>query len=178
MRRRTNELDGTDPEVVDDVAYVALAPVQLGVTPADRRRVRVHQPEPVVGGIPQLTNAPELRATGRDLAHERRGPTLRDQSVAWRIPGVIGTARGLVVTADSIGAAVVRVVLRGLHKPRVRRNRRRADRVAELVGERKHVDRRRIGRRRERHRHESQTYRKAHEGAQKRGARENPPHRY
>ena len=178
VRRRTNELDRTNSEVVDDVADVAQAAVQLGVTPADRRRVRMHQAEPVIRRVPELANAAELRTARRDLAHERRCPTLRNQSVARPVPGVVREARGLVVTEGAVRAVVVRVVLRGLHETRVRRYGRRTGRGAELVGEQEHVVRRRLCGRRERNRHESQTYRKAHEGAQKRGARENPPHRY
>jgi len=177
VRRRADELDRTDPEVVDDVADVGLAAVQLRVTPADRRRVRMHQPEPVVRRVPKLLNAAELRATRRDLAHERRGPALRDQPIARPVARVVRQAGGLEVTEDAVRAVVIRVVLRGLLEPWIRRDRRRADRVTELVGERKHVRRRGIDRRRQRYGHDSQTHRKAHQSAEKRGAREIPPHR-
>src|SRR5207249_8780318 len=89
VRGRAHEVDRPESEVVDDVADVVLPAVQLGVTPSDRRRVRVHHPEAVIWRIPKLANPAELGATGRDLTHERSRPAPSDQTIARPVPGVI-----------------------------------------------------------------------------------------
>ena len=177
MRGRAHEVDRPESEVVDDVADVVLPAIQLGVTPSDRRRVRMHHAEAVIWRVPELANSPELGAPGRDLTHERSRPAPSDQPIARPVPGVIRKTRGLEVTEDSVRAVVVGVVLRRLCEPRIRWDGRRADRVAELVGQIEHVRGGRIGRCREWHGHDRQAQRNRQQTAKKRSAREIPPHR-
>src|SRR2546423_14984653 len=100
------------------------------MAPTDRRRIRMHHAETVVGRVPELPDTSQLRATCRDLADERGRPTLRDQAIARSISGVIRQTRGLVMPKDVVGAVVVRVALRSLHETWIRRHGRRADRKA------------------------------------------------
>ena len=139
----------------------------------------MHHAEAVIRRVPQLADTAQAASTRRHLAHERGSPALGDEPIARRIARVVGQARGLVVTAGAVRAAVVRMALRRLGETLVGRNRRRTDGEAHLVVEQKHVGVRDdvgVGARCERQSHERQARRKADKRGQQGCAREIPPH--